>query len=271
MHFVYLAPMNSMAARINGSTVHSWGEVPWAMDGPSGSMTMASGSTDLRDMSSMAAKMELCRWLFIDEVEAVGAEILGTLEENTAQAARKRLYKYRGEREREADLRPFGGLNVGLFGDFWQLPPVRQINIRSNPFRERATTSWLARKMLSFFWQPNTQNSFTDPPFEFTVCKRIKDTWYSSVIDQCRLGALDENNYNFLHGYPTKVCGTWLSEKTPSTCGNGCEQVMVEELQNMRTAATGRREHGNDATATGQDTPIGLTLWANRRAECRAC
>jgi hypothetical protein len=56
VHFVYLAPMNSMAARINGSTVHSWGEVPWAMDGPSGTMTMASGSTDLRDMSSMSTK-----------------------------------------------------------------------------------------------------------------------------------------------------------------------------------------------------------------------
>ena len=59
------------------------------MDGPSGTMTMASGSTDLRDMSSMSTKMELCRWMFIDEVEAVGAEILGILEQHTAETARK--------------------------------------------------------------------------------------------------------------------------------------------------------------------------------------
>ena len=31
MHFIYLAPLNSMAARIGGSTVHSWGEVPWVL------------------------------------------------------------------------------------------------------------------------------------------------------------------------------------------------------------------------------------------------
>ena len=170
VHFVYLAPMNSMAARINGSTVHSWGEVPWAMDGPSGTMTMASGSTDLRDMSSMSTKMELCRWMFIDEVEAVGAEILGILEQHTAEAARKRLYQFRGGRARPEDLRPFGGLNTGLFGDFWQMPPVRQINIRSNPFRDRSTLSHQARKMLTFFWGQDPLNSFTQPPIELSVC-----------------------------------------------------------------------------------------------------
>ena len=270
VHFVYLAPMNSMAARINGSTVHSWGEVPWAMDGPSGTMTMASGSTDLRDMSSMSTKMELCRWMFIDEVEAVGAEILGILEQHTAEAARKRLYQFRGGRARPEDLRPFGGLNTGLFGDFWQLPPVRQINIRSNPFRDRSTSSHQARKMLTFFWGQDPLNSFTQPPIELSVCKRIKDKWYSGVIDQCRVGAMADDNYNFLHGYPTKVCGTWLSKETPSTCGNGCEQVMMEQVQQLRAAATGQHGNGN-ATATGQQTPIGLALWTNRRAECPAC
>jgi hypothetical protein len=83
VHFVYLAPLNSMAARINGFTVHSWGEIPWSMDSPQGGMTLRSGSSDSRNMSSMGSKCEHCHWLFIDECEAVGAEDLCTLEQNT--------------------------------------------------------------------------------------------------------------------------------------------------------------------------------------------
>ena len=96
VQFIYLAPLNSMAARIGGFTVHSWGEVPWIKESPIGSVTMGSGQADLRNMSSMAAKSEVARWLFIDEAEAVGAENFGILEEHTAETARTRLYKYRG-------------------------------------------------------------------------------------------------------------------------------------------------------------------------------
>ena len=88
VQFIYLAPLNSMAARIRGFTVHSWGEVPWIKESPIGSVTMGSGQADLRNMSSMAAKCEVARWLFIDEAEAVGAENFGILEQHTAEAAR---------------------------------------------------------------------------------------------------------------------------------------------------------------------------------------
>ena len=82
MQFVYLAPLNSMASRINGFTVHSWGEVGWCKANPQGGGHIQTGTKDSQQMSSMVAKMELCRWLFVDEVEVVGAEILGTLEQN---------------------------------------------------------------------------------------------------------------------------------------------------------------------------------------------
>ena len=81
-----------MAARIGGFTVHSWGEVPWIKESPIGSVTMGSGQADLRNMSSMTAKCEVARWLFIDEAEAVGAENFGIPEQHTAEAARKRVY-----------------------------------------------------------------------------------------------------------------------------------------------------------------------------------
>ena len=72
IQYVFLAPLLTMAARINGFTVHSWGETQWCKEGPKGSMQVLPGTTDGKGMSTMAAKMDLCRWLFVDEVEAVG-------------------------------------------------------------------------------------------------------------------------------------------------------------------------------------------------------
>ena len=112
---------------------------------------------------SMAAKCEAARWLFIDETEAAGAENFGILEQHTAEAARKRLYNYRGGCETPLGLRPFGGLNLCLFGGQWQLPLVLQTSICSNPFRE--TRNHHARKMMSFFWGQDPLNGLTEKPF----------------------------------------------------------------------------------------------------------
>ena len=82
VQFVFLALLNSMASRINGFTVHSWGEEGVVQSKPTRRRPYSDGTKDSQHMSSMAANMELCRWLFVDEVEVVGAEILGTLEQN---------------------------------------------------------------------------------------------------------------------------------------------------------------------------------------------
>ena len=121
--------------------MHSWAEVEWCKSITKGGMHIKTGGKDGQDMSSMAAKMELCRWLFIDEVEAVGAETLGSVDQNTSEAARIRLYKFRGGNEDPAHQRCFGGLNLCFFGDLWQLPPVLQVSISSNPFHYRANSS----------------------------------------------------------------------------------------------------------------------------------
>ena len=233
--FVFLAPLNSMAARINGYTVHSWAEVQWDKNGPKGSTHMQTGNKDSQDMSSMAAKMELCRWLFVDEVEAVGAEIIGVMDQNTSDAARRRLYKFRGDTQDPLDQRCFGGLNLCFFGDLWQLPPVLQVSVSSNPFRLKANTSHQARKAMNFFWGQDSLNGFTQRPFEFAVCKRIKDTWYSKVVDECRDGAMCDDTFNFLHGYATSACGSSvLGQSSSCDC-----QVVPEESVTASGSAKG--------------------------------
>ena len=104
-----------MASRINGFTVHAWGEIPWCKSSSTGNMTVQAGNSGSRDMSSMASKTEVCRWIFIDEVEALGAETLGILEENTTEASRRKGYKFRGNIADPLRLRPFGGLNVCFY------------------------------------------------------------------------------------------------------------------------------------------------------------
>ena len=97
-----------MASRINGFTVHAWGEIPWFKSSATGNVTVQTGNSGSRDMSSMGSKTEVCRWMFIDEVEALGAEILGILEENTTKAARRKGYKFRGNVADPLRLRPVG-------------------------------------------------------------------------------------------------------------------------------------------------------------------
>ena len=178
-------------------------------------------------------KCELAYWVFIDEVEAVGAQILGIVEQNMADAAKKRWYKFRRGIQRPEFIRPFGGINMAFFGDFWQLPPVRQISICSNPFRERANADHNTRKILAMFWSQDAHSSLTHAPFEFAVCKRIDDEWYSDVIDQCRGGCLNDDNYNFLHGYPTRVCGSWSFVKGGTICTEDCQTELDRIRANL--------------------------------------
>ena len=63
---------------------------------------------------------------------------------------------------------------------------------------------------------------------------RIKDTWYSSVVDECRAGDLREDTYNFIHGYPTSACGSSLLEQASS-----CDCQVVIDAGLMVSAAPG--------------------------------
>ena len=83
---MFLAPFNTMAARLDGQTIHSWGEIAWETDGPGGTNMRGGGKTQQGGMSSMAAKLEFMRFALIDEKEAAGAGILGQLQQNMAMA-----------------------------------------------------------------------------------------------------------------------------------------------------------------------------------------
>ena len=87
------------------------------------------------------------RVIIIDEVSMMSAELLGSLERVVSSAVRVRgTYKKRSKDTHRA----FGGVNVVMCADFWQLHPVTGTFLASNPLDVPAGC---AQRALELFWQ----------------------------------------------------------------------------------------------------------------------
>ena len=158
-----------------------------------------------------------------------GGPLRSVLDTNIRTAvAAKSTYKMRtlshkpDAAKKQRQQRVWGGVNFIAFGDFWQIPPVRQTPIYANPFK---THQQVALRMLTIFWSAGL-DSITNL-FELPVNMRSgSDTWFSALIHELRHGALSERMYNFLHGYPTDVAGSW----SPQTGKCECKQQVCEDL-----------------------------------------
>ena len=119
----YLAPLNSMASNIGGSTVHSWGQVGFK---DRRGVHIAPKTSQDQETPTMTAKCGKLRFLFIDEIEATGADTIGALEAHvTFRISSQSPYKFAPKREDNGKVtkgllpRCFGGVNVLFLGDFW--------------------------------------------------------------------------------------------------------------------------------------------------------
>ena len=212
--FVFLAPLNSMASNISGATVHSWGHV--AFKNRRGEMLNKGPGSE--EVPSMTMQCNTARFIFIDEVEAIGAETLGELE-NTILSHTSLKSPWRRKRD-GSSLRCFGGINLCFFGDFWQLPPTGQIALMSDVTGQKVLQNARASYIMNLFWNSAHGDSLqtwsgSARVMELTVNIRSgEDVWYSKLLDACRSGTLQEDDYNFLHGYPTAAPITfWYHRK----------------------------------------------------------
>jgi len=103
-HFVFLAPLNTMAANISGATLHSFGEIRFK-DRRGNLIQGKRRQQD--DVSSMHIKCSSLRFLLIDEIEATGAEVLADLEE-TVRSHAPRAFRKQSVADYEC---PFGGVS----------------------------------------------------------------------------------------------------------------------------------------------------------------
>ena len=202
--FVFLAPLNSMACNVGGSTVHGWGRI--AFQDKRGIRILPRDTTDDSEVSALTMKCGALRWLWIDEIEATGADIIGQLEHNVRfHVSSKNKFKY----DTAGMIRVFGGVNTMFMGDFWQLRPTGQIALMSNPFATKAKENQKARQIMAMFWDPDISYSLQtwtgqERMLHLNINERSGgDKWFSEVLNSCRDGSLCEDDYNFLHGYPT--------------------------------------------------------------------
>ena len=97
-----------------------------------------------------------------------------------------------------------------MSGDFWQQRPPGQIALMSNPFACKAEENARAALIMGMFWFGDTNFSLQswkgqERMLHLDVNERSgADKWYDSFLQAARLGNVDEDTYNFLHGYPTR-------------------------------------------------------------------
>ena len=157
------------------------------------------------------------RWLIIDECSTLSPSLLTTFESFLREKAAVRhpyAYRYR-DPGRKRNARPFGGINLALIGDLWQLGPVKDCAIFGNPEQRASGERYDAgeQRILSMFWdmhdprKPDTLSKL----FEVTTNKRNDgDDWLDAVFSAHRQGNETWEMYCFNHGLPTRNPGSWL-------------------------------------------------------------
>ena len=110
----------------------------------------------------------------------------------------------------------FGGMNVLVYGDNYQLRPVRVTALFDRP---SSGGSLLASEGLRLMW-PRDRNS-VQRVWELTEPMRCSDAWYQgSFLAEARYGRLCSDNYFFINGAPTMLVGSMIPGEAAPRCGN---------------------------------------------------
>ena len=211
-----------MANDLKGDTIHHAFGLNWQGLGDE----RISGHK-LLDLSAKALRW---RWLIIDEISMVSAELLARLELRCRELVRDLAQgKYAKD---AAYARPFGGLNVILAGDMWQLPPPRGTFLGDVPWEwlTQCKTKKVAHTIRGqeLVWGETSDG--IHGVTELVECERTQDIWLQSLQNEARNGALSETNHAFLHGCPTPVPGSWNGHRLE------CNHAMCQKLLSERAA-----------------------------------
>ena len=156
-----------------------------------------------------AKRISTWRWLITDEISLVMARLLGTGEHRL----RSVIPSANEWKHNAAGLvRPFGGLNVILTGDFYQLPPPSGGYLADVPHHLRGQTDIVPDVMVEhgrgLLWGEAVQGVT-----ELEERQRCKDPWWNQVVDELRNGRLSESNHKYLHGLPVQGCTLTPAER----------------------------------------------------------
>lgn len=151
------------AVNIGGSTIHSWAGIGLA-NMPVDKIIENIFSAKL---SKVRRRIKQTKTLAIDEISMISADVFEILDK-----------VFRAVREND---KPMGGMQIVLFGDFLQLPPISRDSYNSNfCFSSKA---WEGLNLQTFILQQ---------------VFRQDDTKFIKVLNNLRFGILDEEDQEIL-------------------------------------------------------------------------
>ena len=160
----------SLLQKVQAKTIHAWS-----------GMGIGVGSTQDVISRIKTNKKIVTHWkstdvLIIDEVSMLSAKTINLLDD-IARSIRK------------TDL-PFGGIQVVLVGDFYQLPPI------GNP-RDPLTSA--------FCFESERWGSLIDDVIELSTCFRHVDSLYAKIMNEIRVGVLSKTSNEILKSKVNKT------------------------------------------------------------------
>ena len=192
-------------------------------------------NVDAQRILDLAQHAVQWRWLLIDEISMVSAEMLARLEARCRQLVLDVSATKYGKQNLNC-VAPFGGLNVILSGDLWQLPPPRGTFLGQIPWQ--LVTGVSSKKLplslqgQQLVWASSAQGGLQGVT-ELVRCERTQDVWLQDLQAELRVGHLSEDNHAFLHGRPTKVPGSWCARTQRPMCQ---ENICYQLYKNGSTA-----------------------------------
>ena len=207
-----------MAELLEGDTIHHALGLDWGGENSGGKVRM---------LERMQQTLQW-RWLILDEFSMVSAELLAQLELRCRELMRDLSVAKYGQGEWAA--RPFGGLNVILSGDLYQLPPPKGTFLGDVPWDlvagRRASKRATGHQGQALLWGGGKIGM--QGVSELVTCERTTDVWLRDLQEQFRYGRLSSENHAFLHGHPTAVPGSWIAGAL--LCGErGCQKLIEEK------------------------------------------
>ena len=183
-----------MADLFDGDTIHH------ALGIPCFTRTTRANTEDLIKSQEVGKRTFRWRWLIIDEMSMVSARLLADVDMKL-----RHLVKSKGAFKHNAQgyIRSFGGLNVFMAGDVWQLPPPDGGFLGDIPHEyiarsRRYVPSACIAHGQSLVWSP--PDTGIQGVTEFVQCERCDDPWLKEVQDGSRHGRLSEESHKLLHG-----------------------------------------------------------------------
>jgi ATP-dependent DNA helicase PIF1 len=160
---------SSLLQSVGAKTIHSW----------SGIGTGVGSSRDVISRINTNKKI-VKQWkkiniLVIDEISMLSAKTFGLLDD-VARSLRNNTL-------------PFGGIQLILTGDFYQLPPVGN---QRDPLSS------------AFCFESDRWGSTIDNVVELTTCFRHVDPLYATIMKEVRIGVISKKNNEILKSRVTK-------------------------------------------------------------------